>query len=407
MSARRAHAADRAGPGEPAPADSPGLLDPFDPADELVKPSTTARTLRRLRIWLVLTGLAAGAVTLFAFSRAHAAVDTIGNRSAPAVEQADAAYVAISNADADAVRGLPYAGALGGLSTAYRYDLAAANQSLSRLLADNVAGPEATSLLQLVQELVVGYNQQVEQAYADLAQDYANHVQQPDDSLSVVDLYYSTSLAGTLLDDLKTLRNDESSALATQQSSTWLAATGYLVWVPAVVAAVALVLVTDTLVRRRFRRRVNVGLGAAALALVAMGVLCGLSLWASDGDLSDGVNGSLTNVTALSDAQVAAATHAWQTKLYDQVAKACPRGGVCGADVTEPAGTPPKAAPASGQASQDIQTAESGFAGAAAIADTAYTARALIIAALALAATALSVFGLWRRIDEYKFEAGT
>jgi hypothetical protein len=418
MSARPAHAAERAGRAErvgraglaeqAAPAeltDVSALPDLSDLSEELVKPSTTAKTLRRLRIWLVLTSLAAGAVTLFAFSRAHAAVDTISNRSAPAVEQADAAYVAISNADADAVRGLPHAGALSALSPDYYNQLAAANQSLSQLLADNVAGPAATSQLQLVQELVVGYNQQVEQAYADLAQDYANHVQQPDNTLAVVDLYYSTSLAGTLLDDLKTLRNDEAAALTAQQSSTWLAATGYLVWVPVIAAAVALVLATDALVRRRFRRRLNVGLAAAALALVAMGLLCGLSLWASDGDLSDGVNGSLVGVTALSDAQVAGSSDTWQAELYDQVTKACRNDGACGADVTKPAGTPPKTASTPAQQIHEIQIAEGGFAGAAAIADTAYIVRALIIAVLALAATALSVFGLWRRIDEYKFEA--
>lgn len=369
--------------------------DALDPSEELVKPSTTAGTLRRLRVWLVLTSLAAGAVSLFVFSRAHAVVDTISNRSAPAVEQADAAYVAIANADVEAVHGLRYAGELGGVSYTYQNDLSAANQSLSRLLADNVAGVQATSLLQLVQDLVVRYNQQVEQAYADLTQH---------NPLAVVDLYYSTVLSGTLLKSIKDLRDDETSALATQQSSTWLAATGYLVWVPVIVLATALVLTTDALVRRRFRRRLNVGLAAAALALVAMGVLCGLSLWASDGDISDGVNGPLANVTALSDAQVATASRTWQADLYDQLAKACPNGGLCGANA-EPGGAPTKTAAPAGQAAADMRAAEDGFARAAAIADAAYIARTVIIALLAVAATVLAVFGLWRRIDEYKFEA--
>jgi hypothetical protein len=132
-----------------------------------------------------------------------------------------------------------------------------------------------------------------------------------------------------------------------------------------------------------------------------MGLLCGLSLWSSDGDLSAGLNGPLANVTDLSNAQIDAATNIWQTDLYDQVAKVCPDAGLCGAQVTKPTGKPPTS-PASGRIVQD---AERGFAREAATADTAYIARAVIIAVLALAATALTVLGLWGRVDEYKFEA--
>lgn len=400
MSAGPAATANPVGPASPAR--SPGPAEPsdtFDPSEELVEPSTTARTLRRLRVWLVLICLAAGAMSLFAFSRAHAAVDTISNRSGPAVEQADAAYVAVADANAEAVRGLPYAGPLGDVSAAYKNDLAAANQSLSQLLADNVAGPVATAQLQLVQELVVGYDRQVAQAYADLGQNGSGP------ALAVADLYYSTTLAGDLQTDLQTLGDDEQQALATQRSSTWLAATGYLVWIPVIVAAIALVLVTDALVRRRFRRRVNLGLSAAALALVAMGVLCGLSLWGSDGDLSAGLNGPLANVTDLANTQVAQASNQWQANLYTQVTKACTSAHQCGADVTQPKDASAQATLPSGQVSPEVLAAQHGFAGAAATADTAYIARAIIIAVLAIAATVLAAIGLWRRIDEYKFEA--
>lgn len=360
--------------------------DQSDQSEELVKPSTTARTLRRLRIWLVVTSLAAGAMCLFVFSRAHAAVDTISNKSAPAVEQADAAYVDFADADAAAAHGLQTGiGTFSVLSADYQNELTAADQTLSELAADNVAGPDATSQLQLVQELVVGYNQQVEQAYADYAQN-------PDQPLAAADLSYSMSLAGNVLVDLKDLRDKEDAALKTQQSATWLAAIAYLIWIPLLIAAVVLVAVSHTLIRRRFRRRLNIRLAAAAVSLVAMGLLCGLSLRVSDGDLGAGLHGPVPIVTELADRQVATASNAACEDFLAQLGKIHSPGS-CSASTT-PAEAPPP---------QDTTgNEESAFASAAATADAAYIIRAIGVTALAVAAAALAAAGLRLRIDEYK-----
>lgn len=357
-------------------------------AEVLVTPSTTARTLRRLRIWLVVTSLAAGAVCLLVFSRAHAAVDTISNKSAPAIEQADTAYLDFSDADAAAAHGIRTGtGTFGGLGGDYQNDLAAADQSLSQLAADNVAGADATSELQLVQELVVGYNQQVQQAYADFAQG-------PGEPLALAGLSYSMSLADNVLAALKDLRVKEGDALAAQQSSAWLGALGYLIWIPLVVAALVLVAVSHTLVRRRFRRRLTGRLAAAALALAAMGLLCGLSLWVSNGDLRTGLRGPVVNVSALADQQVAATSQAACADFATEVGKLDPGAGKCAVQFTKPTAAPPP--------QNATSAAESAFASAAATADAAYIARAVVIAVLASAAAVLAAAGLRQRIDEYK-----
>lgn len=370
-----------------------------DAAEELVEPSNTARTLRRLRVWMVAVSLVAAAACLLVFSRAHAAVDTLSNRSAPAVQEADAAYVALVDAEATSAHDVRTGtAALGGPGGQYQNDIAAADKSLSQLVGDNVAGPDAASSLQLIEDLVVGYNQQVEQAYADLAQ-------RSDNPLAVVDLSYSTRQAGELLGDLGKVRDAENAALTAKQSSAWLTGISYVVWIPGVVAAIALVAASHTLIRRRFRRRLNLRLAAAGVALAAMGLLCGLSLQVSESDLDSGLRGPLALVTQLSDTQATDLSDAGSVDLYHLVTRICPGGGTCGAQVS----LPPKAHPAdelapavSTLATQQTQD-ESLFASAAATADAAYVARSVTIGVLALAAAGLSASGLRRHIDEYRF----
>ncbi len=379
-----------------APPDQGGLAD----SDQFAEPSTTARLMRRLRVALVVGCVLTGAVCLLAFSQAHLAVGTIRHRAAPAVLQAQAAYWALADADRAAMDGVHSdTSALGGPGGQYENDISAVDQSLEQVAADNVAGPDGSSQLRLVQGLVVTYNAEIGQADADF-----EHGASPE--LVATDLWNAWYTLNPTLADLRDLRTEESTALSAQRGSVWLAGAAPLVWALPVLLLLALFRVTHVVVRRRFRRRLSLRLAAAVLSLAAMSLLCGLSLLAYDDHLDSAFRNPYAATVALADSQAGRISASGEADLYSLVKAVCPAADHgCGTTITPgTALSPAEVTALVGTMHHERSTDQAAFDHGLASADTAYALRFALVAVLAVLAAALTAFGLRPRIDEYRFE---
>ncbi len=363
-------------------------------ADRPAIPSTTARTLRRLRVALFTGCVLAEALCLLLCVQAHAAVGTLRDRAAPAVLDVQATREALSDAHYAAVRGVGTGGSLlGSPGGQYQNDISAADQSLAQLAADNVAGTSGTSRLRLVEALVVTYNAEIGQTYAD--HDNA--------TLTTTDLWDASRILEQTLTELGTLDDKESSALRDQRSSMWLARETDLLWVLPVLLLLALFLVTRSVVSRRFRRSLSWGLVTSAVAVVLMGGVCGLSLWTARTHLDAAFTGPFRATTALADRESKALYDTSRADLHGYIESRCPAAGHCGTDENlDPPPTKADLASVVRGASKDLRFDQDRFVRQTARADTAFAARVTVVAGLGLAATALAAFGLRRRIDEYR-----
>ncbi|KOV17081.1 hypothetical protein ADK60_27465 [Streptomyces sp. XY431] len=384
--------ADGAAPDGPG-ADGPPADGPL--ADEPATPSTTARTLRRLRGALVAGSLLTGALCLVASSQAHTGTDAIGERAAPAVLRAEAAYGALADAQRVAVHGFQQGTVvLGGLGDDYRNDIAAINQNLAELAGDNVAGPASASDLQLVAGLVVNYNAELEQAAAD-------YQQTGDLTRALPALWYATLQYREVSATLDRLRKEENAALTARRDSRWLAGAADLLFLVPFTLVLVLFARTQVVLRRRFRRRSNILLTAALLALAATALLCGLSLRVSDGRLGSALDGPFAEAVTLAQQQASRSAARADADLYAVLAQECPAAGSCGTHLAPPTSGP--ATVGTGQTGHQQAEAENAFTSGASEAD-AYSAvlPALLVLLTSAAATAAAL-ALNPRIDEYRF----
>ncbi|MED7947869.1 hypothetical protein [Streptomyces sp. BE303] len=374
---------------------TPGAVAPEPVADEPATPSTTARTLRRLRGALVAGSLLTGALCLVAFSRAHAGTDAVGERAAPSVLRAEAAYGALADAQRVAVHGFRQGTVLlGGLGDQYRNDIAAINQNLAELAGDHVAGPAATSDLQLVEGLVVNYNAELEQAAAD-------YQQTGELTRALPALWYATLQYREVSNTLDRLRAAENAALTDRHSSVWLAGPADLLFLVPFALVLALFARTQSVLRHRFRRRLSIRLTAAVLALTATALLCGLSLHVSDGRLRSALDGPFAEAVTLAQEQTSRSAAQADRDLSAIVTQACPDAGSCGTHLT-----PQTSGPATVQAGRtDHRQAEAEAAFTRGVTDAdAYSAVLLaLLVLLTSAAVTTAALALNPRIDEYRF----
>lgn len=374
------------------------------------EPSTTAGTLRRLRVVLVGGCVLCGALCVLAFTGAHRTVDLGLERSAQAVLQADAVAAALTDADRTAAEGIRSGtAALGGNAGQYDNDIAAVHQGLE-LIAEHSTSEEedeeADRKLELVNGLVVSYTAQIQQAHADLQQDHR--------SLSLVYLRNASALLHQddgILANLSELRGLEERVLQRQRSSAWAAGATSLLWLLPVVALAALLVRTDVLVRRRFRRRLNAGLLAAFAALLVMAGTAALSLL-SNAQFDAALDGPYAQVRTAGLREAANTDGAGRNEIAALARELCGRERECGAEILDGTflppslGAPPSEARA-GDAPKALRDAqrkgleefgrESGAAGAA------FGVRVALIVAMAALASAAIAFGLRPRINEYRF----
>ncbi|WP_143200266.1 hypothetical protein [Kitasatospora sp. CB01950] len=359
-------------------------------------PSTTARTLRRLRGALVAGSLLTGTLCLVVSSQAHAGTDAAGGRAAPALLRAEAASGALADAQRVAVHGfLQGTVVLGGLGDQYQNDIAAINQNLAELARYNVAGPEATSDLQLVEGLVVAYNAEIEQAAAD-------YQQTGELTRALPALWYATLQYREISATLDRLRTEGRAALADRRGSVWLAGAMDLLFLVPFVVVLALFARTQFVLRRRFRRRVSIWLTTAVLALTATALWCGQSLHASDRHLRSALDGPFVQAVTLAQQQASRSATQAGEDLFAGVAQACPATTrFCGTDLT-----PPAPGPATGGTAEDghqLGQAEAEFTNGVTRADASSSERPTVVVLLTLVAAAAAARALNPRIDEYRF----
>jgi hypothetical protein len=206
-------------------------------------------------------------------TRVHDTADEVRARTVPAIGEIAAAKSALLRADRGAITSFTSGGAqLSGPGDEFGNQIAVASQSLARVAEHNMAGETGSSLLQLVEGMVVSYTGMIEQADA--------HFRQPGgESLGAVDLWNASRLLhrpdGALVSQLDALSAAQREALDRQVAGTAMTpGVVLLVYLPALALLVLLVL-ANVVFFRRFRRRVNLWLVLAAAALVALTVIAG------------------------------------------------------------------------------------------------------------------------------------
>lgn len=363
-------------------------------------PSTTAATLRMLRVALTAGCVLSGVLCLLVFTAAHRTVDQGVRQSAQAVLQADAVKGALVDADQVAAAGIQSKTALlGGTAGKYDNDIAAVHQGLELIAEHNAAGDQGAQQLELVVGVVVSYTAEIQQANADL--------QRGDENLSLVYLRNASYLLHQdqgILYDLGKLRDKEQKALDRQRSSPWVAWYMTLLWLVPLLALLALLLHTHTLIRRRFRRLLSVRLLVAGAALVVMGITTGLSL-VSNARFAAAINEPFSQVTTQEGQQAHNADVDGHGAFTGLIADRCKASGSCATEVTGPDFLPkPIPAPTSGPPAAGDVTAETArFTTMADAAEAGSTVRTVLITAMAAAASVLIAFGIRPRINEYRF----
>ncbi|MEU6665534.1 hypothetical protein [Streptomyces sp. NPDC046727] len=218
--------------------------------------STTARDLAvRHRLLLALSALLTLALFL-SYQGVHADANPLRTSSAPAVLSLDTALYALGQAQQDAGAPAP--------TSDFQKQISVAAQSLAAAAADDdIGGPAGRQALQTVAGLITVYSVKVQQSQL-----------QPDGSmLREAYLSYATSIltekGSGIQARLKALQRQQRAAVHRQTSFgplLWLAWTVTLLLTLALGAAL---LETQLFLRRRFRRRYNRQLIAAAVLLLA------------------------------------------------------------------------------------------------------------------------------------------
>lgn len=222
--------------------------------------SGTRRSLtRRLAALLALTVTAVSALVV-SYAGVHRSSAPLRTDTAPAVLDVTAAQTALvlaNSAARDSLR--TEQGELVGAGSAYRTQLAVANNSLARAAQSNVAGESGRRTLQTVVGLITSYTGWIEQAGRSRA----------DSRLRTAYLYYADRMLtrpdSGILARLDALQAEQRRTLDRQTAFDWPLWLGWIVTGGLFLTLAGLLIETQRFVRRRFRRRVNPWLLSATL----------------------------------------------------------------------------------------------------------------------------------------------
>ncbi|WP_238605629.1 hypothetical protein [Amycolatopsis sp. Poz14] len=355
----------------------------------------TRQALVRIRAVLLAGTVLALVTSYLAVSGVVRTADQISSATSRAILEVAAARDALVSADAAAIASFASGEAkLAGPGQEYENRMASASQSLARVAEFNQAGEPGTGTLQTVEGLVASYSGAMGQADA--------HFRQPGGELvGLADLWYASLLLhgpDNVLDLLGKLQKDERAALDTQISGTRMSAGPLILWLLPPLVLLALLVSTQVFLRQRFRRRLNLPLlGATALGL---GVVAGLLLAAALAGRLDTVRSSVDEAVAVREKSIEAADADGHARLAALLYRRCGPPG-CGSTVDDF-----RRRTLSASTTAPAQNAITSAARAVTSAGTAATESGglpvLVPAALILAG-ALTVVGLYRRIDEYRY----
>ncbi|WP_229402128.1 hypothetical protein [Micromonospora okii] len=364
--------------------------------------STTRRTLR----WFLRALLAGTAVALAGclavFLGVHRTTAAAHDRSVPAVLAVYDAQIALREAHGAAQAGLTSGTRLlAGPGEDYQNLIARAGQHLAQAAEDNAAGDAGSRDLQVVQASLVTYTGLIERAHAHVAQDGGG-------ALGVATLWDAATLLEEILRRLDGLRAKQADALADQVDGAWTSGATTLLWLGPVLVLLALLVAAQRFLRARFRRRLNVPLLLATLAVVGMGATAALSLRSAD-QLAD-ARAETDRAAGLREARLDALADRDTAGLTALLTRACrPKGCPETIARVDPEGlrVPAPSAPVDGMDAADGAEAAHERHDRAA---TTYAARAadsrggeVGLLAAALLVMALVVVGLLPRLEEYRY----
>ncbi|MFD5826992.1 hypothetical protein [Lentzea sp. NPDC060358] len=362
--------------------------------------STTRRTLLRLRAALLGVTVLVLLSSWYAFDTVHDTIDTVRDRSAPALLEAAVARSALAEADSLAITSFRTDEAqLIGPGDQYQNQIAVANQSIAQVAEDNTLGEAGRKQLRVVAGLVVAYIGWVEQADAHYRQGGGK-------SLATVDLWYASRLlhepGSGVLAQFDELVRQQQNALTEQLSATsttfWRVA---LVAVP-IIALFVLLVTTQRFLRRRFRRAWNPPLVAATVVLAGCGAITVLGVLAQQE--VESAAGELRQVTSAWDSRTSTTRAAAHDELKYLVSTLCASAnGGCGDTVARFRSAARKEdLPGAVTDKQLTDAAERANASVAKADDYSGLETVIPIGAVLIL---LSVFvGLHPRIQEYRYE---
>ncbi|WDZ87106.1 hypothetical protein [Micromonospora cathayae] len=367
--------------------------------------STTWRTLRRLLRALLVGTAVTVAGCLAVFLGVHRAADAVATQSVPSILAVHDTQVALRAAHGAALDGFSDGTRLlGGPGEEYQNQIASAGQHLARVAEANAAGAEGSRDIQVVEALLVTYTGLVSRADVGLRDDPANPV-------GTAALWDAASLLTEILVRLDRLREAQVAAFDEQTNRVWTRPVTALVWLLPVLVLAGLLVVAQTYLRRRFRRRLNAPLLLATFFVVVMGAATASSLWSAD-RLAD-VRSEIATVERARSAHLTTLAALDAGRLAGQLTAACEPLGGCRhtVDRVAPDGVP------SGRESEQVtdarrataaeldRTARLGGQDAtdrATAAATSFAGEFLIpVAALCVAVTVL--LGFQPRLDEYRY----
>ncbi|GAA1250899.1 hypothetical protein GCM10009665_46970 [Kitasatospora nipponensis] len=222
---------------------------------------TPLRLRRTAQGWL-LCAVLLWAVPALVLGGAHGAVSAAQDHAAPAV--VDAAQVGAYLADADRVATAGFVAGtvqLSGPGQQYQDDLKSAEQALERAAGHDANG---AGQLQTVEGLLVEYTSLIEQAHANAGRN----------TLSTAYLGYAAGVMNApdtgILAQVAALQAAEQDRVDRQRHSGWLAPAVQIGMLAPAVPALVLLVSTQRFLSRHFRRRLNPGLLAATVLLLAL-----------------------------------------------------------------------------------------------------------------------------------------
>lgn len=366
-------------------------------APSMAPTTPTGKTLRVLGVLLLIVTVVVGGTSWWVFQTVHSTVETVRNTTAPAIRDVLAAREAMVEADSAAVNSFRSDEVkLTGPGQQYQNQLTTASQRLVQVAQRNAAGT-GSQRIQLLEALLESYSGLIGQAQ--------EHV---GTAVGLADLWSASHLlhAGDspILTELNHLAMDQTRALNHQIAASSMTIDNLLQWVAPIVLLFVLLVVTQVFLRRRFKRAVNPPLLVAIVVLSGLSIVMSLAV-VSQHRLEDSRD-DLNEVVRLGQKQPSAADARGQQALGELTEKKCVgANGGCGPTVEQfvshlqPTGSTTEEDPDTRLAKRESDF-DDHINSAGKYAGGKYL---ILIPILTVVILTLIPFGLWPRIEEYRY----
>lgn len=364
--------------------------------------STTGPVLRRLRTLLVGCAVIALVLTGWAFASMHAYAESVHGGAAPAVLELSGAAAALVRADGIAITSFDANAGPADPGTAFQNQLTVASQNLAQVAESSVAGVDGSRILQLVQGQLVSYADLVARAQASY---------RAGDTVLGATAMWDASLLLTgedtgILAQIRELTRLQQTTADRRAGAGWMNAWSTTLWSLPLVALSVLLVGTQLFLRRRLRRSVNPWLVPATAVLLA--VIAYSGVLAEGSRLGDGRE-AIRQVTEQRQHDLAEARTINLSRLLALVRERCVPVGDCGPTVAAVArrdgvSVVPRADTATDPVGLVAATTEAENLDRRTTPPGGRTGLVLLIPSLLVVVGALAWAGLYRPLNEYRFQ---